>query len=423
MGRGFLSGFVWGSIISVLVLGTASLLMPPPARPSAEGAELTLDQARPAEPARETEQRTDSAAPPASPPTTPNPIAPPPITLPPIAPPPAQDAGTPAEPALPGAGEEVAPAPESPAEPPAPRAEEAAPSQEKPGTQDATGTVAPQAASPFERHPVPLTERADARSSLPQVGTEPDVSGASAGTLAPDAHRLGQAPAALGRDAPLARNARPFSNPEGKPLMSIILIDGGAGDGLDLTGLAAMTIPVTFAVDPMRPGAAQAMARYADAGFEVVALATGLPMGARAADLETTLGSNLAAIDRAVAVMDPQADGFSGNRELEQQAMAMTAQEGYGLIGWGGGLGLLENAARRNEAPIALIYRAFDADGAQPTEISRALDRAAFKATQDGSVLMAGQARPEAAATLLEWARGSQAAQVALAPVSAILTR
>ena len=81
----------------------------------------------------------------------------------------AQDAGTPAEPALPDADKEVAPAPESPAEPPAPRAEEAAPSQEKPGMQDATGTVAPQAASPFERHPVPLTERADARSSLPQV--------------------------------------------------------------------------------------------------------------------------------------------------------------------------------------------------------------------------------------------------------------
>lgn len=418
MGRGFLSGFVWGSIISVLVLGTASTLMPPPARPSGEDAGLTVDQAAPTEAAAEPVLRTDIAEPATLPQTTPPPFTPPPIT------PPAGHAS--------GAITDLPPPPEiqaepsaseSPVEPPALKAEEVAPATETQGPQDATGEVAPQAASPFERHPVPLIESADARSTLPQVGTEPATIGTSAGTFAPDAHRIGQAPVALGRDAPLARNARPFSNPEGKPLMSIILIDGGAGGGLDLTGLAAMTIPVTFAVDPMQMGAARTMDRYADAGFEVVALATGLPAGARAADLETTLGTNLSALDRAVAVMDPQTDGFSGNRELEQQAMAMAAQEGYGLIGWGGGLGLLENAARRNEAPVALIYRAFDADGVQAADISRALDRAAFKATQDGSVIMAGPARPETAAALLDWARGSQAAQVALAPVSAILTR
>ena len=258
---------------------------------------------------------------------------------------------------------------------------------------------------------------------MAQVGTEPAGAGASAGTLTPDVHRLGQAPVAASQSTPLVRNARPFSNPQGKPLMSVILIDDSAHGGLDPTGLAAMTVPITFAVDPMQPGAARTMARYADAGFEVVVLATGLPKGARAADLETTLGANLAAIDRAVAVMDPQADGFSGDRELEQQALMMAAQEGYGLIGWGGGLGSLENAARRGEAPVALIYRAFDARNGQTGDVVRALDRAAFKATQDGSVIMAGHARPDTVVSLLEWTRGSQASQVALAPVSAILTR
>jgi polysaccharide deacetylase 2 family uncharacterized protein YibQ len=54
--------------------------------------------------------------------------------------------------------------------------------------------------------------------------------------------------------------------------------------------------------------------------------------------------------------------------------------------------------------------------------IRRYLDRAAFKAAQEGRVVVVGRTRPETVAALLEWTVEGRAATVALAPLTAALS-
>ena len=51
----------------------------------------------------------------------------------------------------------------------------------------------------------------------------------------------------------------------------------------------------------------------------------------------------------------------------------------------------------------------------------RYLDRAAFKAAQEGRVVVQGTTRPETVQALLEWTVEGRAGSVELAPASAVL--
>ena len=64
--------------------------------------------------------------------------------------------------------------------------------------------------------------------------------------------------------------------------------------------------------------------------------------------------------------------------------------------------------------PVA--FRDLDGDGEAAPVIRRYLDRAAFKAAQEGRVTVVGRTRPETVAALLEWTVEGRAATVALAP-------
>ncbi|MDV7141893.1 divergent polysaccharide deacetylase family protein [Tropicimonas sp. TH_r6] len=267
----------------------------------------------------------------------------------------------------------------------------------------------------------PLTERTGSSARLPQVGAAaPEAAEAAVDAVdTADAEIDAEAADAPRLDA-LVRNARPFENPDGKPLFSVILIDDGTG-AIDRAVLGTFTFPVSFAIDPTRPEARVAAEELSAAGFEIVALATGLPDGATPGDVETTLESHLAQLPQAVAVMDLAENGLAGRRQLAQQALTFAARDGHGVLGWSGGLGPLEAAARKGDAPVALVYRALDNQDERSPTIRRYLDRAAFKAAQDGSVIMVGRARLETVTALFEWALGGKSGQVALAPVSAVL--
>ncbi|NDR56500.1 divergent polysaccharide deacteylase family protein [Aliiruegeria sabulilitoris] len=283
-----------------------------------------------------------------------------------------------------------------------------------------TGSQAPATeAKGIATHIRPLTERGGVSSRLPQIGGADDAGEAELALAETTESQDPPAEQELKLGA-LARNARPFENTEGKPLFSVILIDEGDG-GLDRSVLSTFSFPVTFAIDPTRPDARAAAEEFARAGFEVVALASGLPEGATARDLETSLESHLAQLPQAVALMDPEEGGIAGKRELVEQALMIAAQEGHGLIGWSRGLGPLDAAARKGDSPVGLVYRVLDAGDESSATIRRYLDRAAFKAAQDGSVIMVGHSRPETVTALFSWALGGKAGQVALAPVSAVL--
>ncbi len=257
---------------------------------------------------------------------------------------------------------------------------------------------------------VPATERLPKVAPVapaPEIDTAPDAAPEAVVTLPDDA-------------PPIDRFARAFDNAAGKPLFAVVLID--TGDPLiDRTALAAIPFPVTFALDPSAPSAALAASIYRAAGQEVVMLATGLPAGATAADVEVSFGAHEAALPEAVAVMDLEAGGFQGDRPLSTLVVPVLAGQGRGLLSWDRGLNAASQVARREGLRSGVIFRRLDGEGEPVAQMRRYLDRAAFKAAQDGRVIVAGETRANTVAAILEWAVEGRASTVALAPLTATL--
>ncbi|WP_246057635.1 divergent polysaccharide deacetylase family protein [Arenibacterium halophilum] len=246
---------------------------------------------------------------------------------------------------------------------------------------------------------IPLTDRTEAPAATPTV--EPP-----------------EAPAA---DAPaIARFAAPFDNPEDKPLMSIVLIDDPRAIGIE--ALREFPYPLTFAVDPLDPDAAARMARHRANGFEVVALVD-LPQAATAQDVEVALSASLTALPDTVALLEGTTSGFQGNRAQSDQVSAYAQATGRGLITQGNGLNTAQKLALRNGVPALPVFRDFDGAGQTPTVMRRFLDQAAFRARQEGGVIMLGRVRPDTISALLLWGLQDRANRVALAPVSAVLAK
>lgn len=218
---------------------------------------------------------------------------------------------------------------------------------------------------------------------------------------------------------PIERYAEPFVNPEAKPLMSIVLIDGAASIGTE--ALSAFPYPLTFAVDPTLPDAAARMARHRDAGFEVVALVD-VPAGATPADIEVIVGAARAAVPEAVALMEAVDGAVQSDRALSDQMTGIARAEGLGIVYQGNGLDTAQKLAVREGVPAAPVFRDLDGAGQTPVVMRRFLDQAAFRAGVEGSVIMMGRVRPDTISALLLWGLQDRASKVALAPVSAVLT-
>ncbi|MDP3264091.1 MAG: divergent polysaccharide deacetylase family protein [Tabrizicola sp.] len=244
---------------------------------------------------------------------------------------------------------------------------------------------------------------------LPRIGDQP----AEEATAAPEVQDT--------ELTPLQRYARAFENPDAKPLFAIVLIDTGEAN-LDRSALAGLPFAVSFAIDPLAPNADQRAAAYRAAGQEVVMLATGIAEGSNASDIEVAFQSMAQGLPEAVAVMDEADHKFQGNRPLASLVVPVIASQGRGLLTWDQGLNAADQVARRVDLPATVVFRALDSTGEDRAAIRRLLDRAAFKAGQDGRVTVVGHTRPETVAALLEWTVEGRAANVALAPVSAALT-
>jgi len=313
--------------------------------------------------------------------------------------------GTPtAPPALPDSGSssalpQIRPQPSSP---PAPSAE-AAP--------EAEAEAAPEPGATITRLPVPGHEI-----RLPDVrtGRLPTVGGSQS---APQAEASQPDSATLGA---LARYGAPFERSGDSPLFSIVLIDSGA-DGLDRATLTTFSFPVTFAVDPTQPDAVQAVRDYRAAGFEVVLLVEGLPEGAAPKDVEVTLGRYIADMPETVALVVPQQGDIASDRPLLRQLMDMVADSGHGVLTFDRGLNTARQLADGAGVPAAQVFRELDADQESAPTIRRYLDRAVFKAGQDGQVIMIGHSYPETVTALFKWALEGPGGDVTLAPLSAIL--
>lgn len=217
--------------------------------------------------------------------------------------------------------------------------------------------------------------------------------------------------------------AQPFQNPEGKPLMGIVLMDTGAdldAAEIGLPALSSFPYPVSFAVDANLIDAAERVERYRAEGFEVMAIVD-LPRGARPTDAEVSLSVALNGMPEIVGVLEGTGVGLQSSREVADQVTRILQASGHGLIAQSKGLNLMPKLAVKEGVPAAPVFRDFDSEGQQPRVIRRFLDQAAFKAGQEGGVIMLGRLRPETIEALLVWGLADRAGTVALAPVSAVL--
>lgn len=465
--RNFVTGIVVGGVVAAVGLGVVSQLAPlpvvqvaanAPAKP--EPAPVKLEEAAPdnqtdalvlPEQAAETAPELKKPAVVAADPAAPKPA----VADAPAAPQPKAVVEAPPAPAMPQAGRAAPdvvvaaePAPAKPVAEPLPQIEAAdappapadLPPPAAPETDETLLDPAPAAEpapptaitldpppEPAPAPDLPTTLQTDPGAMLqPSTGLDKTVDGVKVGRLpsiaAPtEPAAEGAEPSPPAQDTrPLARFARSFQNDSGKPLFAVLLLDTGAAD-LDRARLAALPFPVTFVIDPLDPAADAAEAIYRAAGQEVVMLAAGIPEGATAADLEQTFQANAAVLDQSVAVMDLGRSGFQDNRPLATQVVPLIKQQGRGLITFDKGLNAADQVARRDGVAAAVIFRDLDAEGEDTPLIRRYLDRAAFKAAQDGRVVVLGSTRPETVAALMEWTLEGRASAVALAPVSAVL--
>ncbi|NNE53087.1 MAG: polysaccharide deacteylase family 2 protein [Sulfitobacter sp.] len=312
----------------------------------------------------------------------------------------------------------------------APAAPVEAPREEPLATITAPETEVPSEAP--ETPPAETESAALAPPTRPTVGTpgvslinrESDISVRRPGTgPEEDAAAEASEAAPVSDLRPIERFAQPFTPEEGKPLMSIVLIDDGNSPVTGSAGLAALRsfpYPLTFAVDAEMPGAAERMALYREAGFEVLAMLD-LPEGAQPEDVETTFAALLPEMSEVVGVLGAPSGRLQTSREVSDQVTAYLAETGHGWLTQGKGLNTAVVLARREGVPAAAIFRDFDSKGQTAVVIRRFLDQAAFKAGQESGVIMLGRMQPETISALLLWGLQDRAGQVALAPISAVL--
>lgn len=296
----------------------------------------------------------------------------------------------------------------------------------QPEMAEAPASVAPVEPAPIEPSPA---EPVPGGTMMQPQGT---LANRAAGVTTDRLPRIGDAPAeapaevaleeVLEGATPLDLFARPFENAEGKPLFALLLIDEGADAALRAE-VAQLPFPVTFVLDPLMPDSAGAAMAYRAAGQEVAMLASGIPAGATAMDMEQSFQAMDMALPEAVAVVDAPEGGFQDSLDLARQAVPILADQGRGLLTYDRGLNPADQVARREGVPRGVIFRVLDSEGESVPKMRNYLDRAAFKAAQEGKVIVIGRLRPATLAAILEWSVEGRGASVALAPASAVLDR
>lgn len=313
-------------------------------------------------------------------------------------------------------------APQSPGVEPAPALPATEAAQQVPKAVTLPVPSAPEAATPPDSQGAGLVELGQAR--LPSA---PRLKDEAAGVTTDRLPRIGDPPAtgavaadpALPDARPIVAFARPYAPEADKPLFAILLQDIGAA-GMARADLAKLPFAVTFVVDPAAPDAAAAMAAYRAAGQEVVIRAL-LPANATPVDLEQSFQALALSLPETVALLDTPEGGLQENRVLATQAIPILKAQGRGIVTFDRGLGAADQVARREGLATAMIFRDLDAQGEDTPLIRRYLDRAAFKAAQEGRVVVIGQTRPETVAAILEWLVEGRGATVSLAPLTAVM--
>jgi len=220
----------------------------------------------------------------------------------------------------------------------------------------------------------------------------------------------------------LERNAVAYSNPDHKPMLSVILIDAGQ-QGLSTDVLGSFDFPVTFALDPdLDRVTAKAKLLYRGGRFEIMALAPArLGVPGSNADPAATLEDALVSLPETVALLERPEHSLTAVKGLADRILPVLKGRGVGLVVYDRADDSAFGRARRAGVPVGAVYRLLDGERESGVVIKRYLSRAAIEATRRGRVIVVGHSYPETVTALFSWAVSEKPADVVLAPISAVL--
>jgi len=292
-------------------------------------------------------------------------------------------------------------------------------------TQPATpqGTQIARPVTPAAPTPAPQQDNAAAAEAAPAprntptatiISPAPDDAGGEVAEEAPVEED------ALPDDAPaLLRFAAPFENPEGLPVIAVVLID----DGTVTDGPSQMLesgLVATIAVSPLMADATLWAEAYREAGSEV-AMQMPLPDGATPIDAEVSLAAALEILPETGLFFSDGEGVLRNDRFVAAQVMQILASEGHGFVTFQRGLGSLVREAERAGVSVQTVLRDIDGSGETNSAIKRGLDQAAFRARQLGGVIVVARLKPRTMSVLRQWAFDNQRSGILLGPVSALL--
>jgi len=206
-----------------------------------------------------------------------------------------------------------------------------------------------------------------------------------------------------------------------RPLMAIVLIDTGEYN-IGPEALASFPYPISFAIDPLREDALEAAEKYRSKGFELLIIGD-LPEGGDASLVDVALAPTIESIPGVIGLLEGTDGGLQGNMALAEGMLKLVEDTGTGVVLRPKGLNAAQQQADGRDLPVATMFRDFDAAGQNASVIRRFLDQAAFKARQEGAVIMVGRLRPATISALLLWGLQDRATSVDLTPISTIWDR
>jgi polysaccharide deacetylase 2 family uncharacterized protein YibQ len=109
------------------------------------------------------------------------------------------------------------------------------------------------------------------------------------------------------------------------------------------------------------------------------------------------------------------------SREMADQLTQIILASGHGMLLQKSGLNTARKLAEREGIHAGTVFRDFDGNGQSASVMRRFLDQAAFRAGQEGGVVMMGRLQAETISALLIWGLADRASRVALVPVSKVL--
>ncbi|MCP5073058.1 MAG: hypothetical protein GY947_07165 [Rhodobacteraceae bacterium] len=220
----------------------------------------------------------------------------------------------------------------------------------------------------------------------------------------------------------LERNAVKFEAPD-KPLMSIILMEAGAG-GLPAEKLTKLIVPAAFAVQVDGDQPATKARMFQKAGFEVLALSPrsvemSLSGGQSQAQVDDMLEKIFTLMPEAVGLIDRPSAELQKDRKLAKAVIESFRSSGHGLVTYSKGLNSIPRDASLANVPAVSVFRVLDEKGESASVIARYLNRAALDARRNGHVIVMGTTAPETVTAIVNWSLSAKARAVAFAPVSA----